>query len=213
MNRVVQYLAQDLVTRYWWVQSKEGLHFVPSRRRVRGQTVRIGLCGAIRRVYSSRPRPFVHRRFDQQHKPEYVMRRIREDYLGDSTVTIILIGTCTHSRRFVDWEIKASLQQGAALPNGLVGILLPSATPGLLRMRHAELPPRLSDNLAQAGVPGYAQYQPYPTSRQQVREWIEDAFNSRTRRAQYISNGRRMMSNYNSCANCGATHQSSMSES
>lgn len=138
--------------------------------------------------------------------PEYVMRRIREDYLGDSTVTIVLIGSCTHSRRFVDWEIKASLQQGAALPNGLVGILLPSATPGLLRMRHPELPPRFSDNLAQHGVPGYAQYQTYPTSHQQVREWIEDAFNSRTRRAQYISNGRTMMSNNNRCANCGVTH-------
>jgi hypothetical protein len=59
--------------------------------------------------------------------PEYVMRRIREIYLQDSTVTIVLIGTCTHSRRYVDWEIKASLRQGLVTPNGLIGIILPSA--------------------------------------------------------------------------------------
>lgn len=43
------------------------------------------------------------------NNPEYIMRRIREEKLGDSTVTIVLIGECTHSRRYVDWEIKASL--------------------------------------------------------------------------------------------------------
>ena len=57
--------------------------------------------------------------------PQYIMRRIREEKLQDSTVTIVLIGRCTHSRRYVDWEIKASLQQGQTLPNGLIGINLP----------------------------------------------------------------------------------------
>lgn len=45
--------------------------------------------------------------FDSNN-PEYIMRRIREEKLHDSTVTIVLIGNCTHSRRYVDWEIKAS---------------------------------------------------------------------------------------------------------
>src|SRR6516225_3936620 len=59
---------------------------------------------------------------------EYVMGEIRRTYLGDSTVTIVLLGKCTHSRRYVDWEIKASLRQGDIYtPNGLIGILLPSA--------------------------------------------------------------------------------------
>lgn len=30
---------------------------------------------------------------------DYVMRRIRQKYLDDSTVTIVLLGSCTHSRR------------------------------------------------------------------------------------------------------------------
>lgn len=73
---------------------------------------------------------------------DYVMSKIREKYLGDSTVTICLIGDCTHSRRFIDWELKASLRQGSYTPNGLLGILLPyKGDSGIL-------PPRLSENWA-----------------------------------------------------------------
>ncbi len=57
----------------------------------------------------------------------YVMRRIRESYLKDSTVTIVLIGKCTWARRYIDWEIQASLRHGVTVtPNGLLGIKLPS---------------------------------------------------------------------------------------
>ncbi len=42
--------------------------------------------------------------------PAYVMRRIRELYLGDSTVTIVMIGKCTWARRYVDWELQATLR-------------------------------------------------------------------------------------------------------
>ena len=33
---------------------------------------------------------------------DYVMSEIRKRYLKDSTVTIVLVGKCTWSRRFVD---------------------------------------------------------------------------------------------------------------
>jgi hypothetical protein len=36
------------------------------------------------------------------------MSEIRRKYLGNASVTIVLIGSCTHSRRYVDWEIKLS---------------------------------------------------------------------------------------------------------
>src|SRR5690554_849527 len=56
---------------------------------------------------------------------DYVMRRIRELYLQDSTVTIVLIGKCTWARRFVDWEVQASLRNPKdGYPNGLVAIQL-----------------------------------------------------------------------------------------
>jgi hypothetical protein len=34
--------------------------------------------------------------------PNYVMSQIRKRYLQDTTVTIVLVGSCTHSRRYVD---------------------------------------------------------------------------------------------------------------
>ena len=117
---------------------------------------------------------------------EYVMRRIREEYLEDSTVTIVLIGTCTHSRRFVDREIKASLQRGSKTPNGLLGILLSTAhrpnTPG--RPEFPNLPDRFNENLTS----GYAIYNYYPKASIELSGWIEQAFYARTARANLIRN-------------------------
>ena len=42
---------------------------------------------------------------------DYVMRRIREEYLSDTTVTLVFIGKETWTRKFVDWELAASLHQ------------------------------------------------------------------------------------------------------
>ena len=54
---------------------------------------------------------------------DYVMRRIRQEYLGDSSITLVMIGSCTWSRRYVDWELQASLRSGPAVtPNGVLGI-------------------------------------------------------------------------------------------
>jgi hypothetical protein len=136
--------------------------------------------------------------------PDYVMRRIREEYLADSTVTIVLIGTCTHSRRFVDWEIKASLQQGSKTPNGLLGILLPSAhRPNRLGVpEFPNLPNRFNENL----TTGYASYNYYPTDPAVLRGWIEHAFLARTGSPNLIRNGAPMMCNNRKCLNCWVTH-------
>ncbi len=37
---------------------------------------------------------------------------IRDNYLRDSTVTILLVGTETKSRKHVDWEIYSSMYDG-----------------------------------------------------------------------------------------------------
>lgn len=123
---------------------------------------------------------------------EYIMRRIREEKLGDSTVTIVLIGNCTHSRRYVDWEVRASLQQGKTLPNGLIAIQLP------YKNNKGYLPERVSDNIQRNGKKdiGYARYYTYPTSKDQLRKWIEDAYNARTSRADLICNVK-LMDKYN----------------
>ena len=132
--------------------------------------------------------------------PEYVMSQIRSKYLEDSTVTIVLIGKCTHSRRYVDWELKASLRQGSYTPNGLFGILLPS------QGSSAHLPDRLKQNWSAVTSNCYARYYSSPSSANQLGHWIEDAFTARTARANLISNSSSMMKYNAQCNVCGITH-------
>lgn len=130
----------------------------------------------------------------------YVMSRIREKYLGDSTVTLCLIGNCTHSRRYVDWELKTTLRQGSHTPNGLVGILLPTmGTSG-------NLPPRLTDNWNKDESKGFAIYRSYPSSANSLRGWIEDAFARRTSHASLIINSQDMMKYNRKCRVHDVTH-------
>jgi len=118
---------------------------------------------------------------------DYVMRRIRQLYLKDSTVTIVLIGKCTWSRRYVDWEIQASLRRGTTVtPNGLLGIKLPSY------LKKYGYPNRLNSNLKQSDeqTDCYARVYDYPTRKDVLAKWIDDAFNARTTKAHLIVNTR-----------------------
>ena len=58
----------------------------------------------------------------------YVMDEIRERYLTDSSVTIVLVGKCTWARRYVDWEVYSTLRNDKKnRRSGLLPITLPSA--------------------------------------------------------------------------------------
>ena len=130
---------------------------------------------------------------------DYVMRRIRELYLSDSTVTIVLIGKCTWARRYVDWEIQASLRHGAkTLPNGLLGIDLTSAG------KKPTVPNRLDINLPlKDGTKRYALWYDYPSSTTSLAAWIEDAFMARTdaARVKLINNPRERRMRSSPCPN------------
>lgn len=139
--------------------------------------------------------------FIDSNDSDYVMKRIRDKYLGDSTVTICMIGSCTHSRRYIDWELKTTLRQGAYTPNGLIGIVLPSLG------NSSHLPQRFKDNWNKEDeYKGYALYRSYPTSKDQLRAWIESAFDRRTTHAKYISNSQVMFKNNHNCLVHKKTH-------
>ena len=66
----------------------------------------------------------------ESEDPNYIMRKIREDYLSDSTVTIFLIGS--HSKETLGWneqqyikrELQASLFDGEGnTRNGILGVV------------------------------------------------------------------------------------------
>ena len=82
---------------------------------------------------------------DENLKPETIRVKIRDEYLVDTTVTIVLLGRRTKDRKFVDWEIASSLIDGALnTRNGLLGILLPDHPSS---MNQANTQQRFLDNL------------------------------------------------------------------
>lgn len=61
---------------------------------------------------------------------ESIRKIIRDDYLSDSTVTIVLVGTETKGRKHVDWEIYSSMYDGSVnKKSGILVIQLPSINP------------------------------------------------------------------------------------
>jgi hypothetical protein len=138
--------------------------------------------------------------FINSTNPEYVMTQIRKKYLLDTTVTIVLVGSCTHSRRYVDWELKSSLRQGEYTPNGVMGIILPS------KGNSAYLPPRLEANWSKGHVDCYARYWVYPKTAEELGSFIEDAYSARTTRAHLIKNSQEMMKYNSKCKICDVTH-------
>lgn len=80
---------------------------------------------------------------------EYVMRRIREDYITGTSCTIVLIGAETHKRKYIDWEIKATLDKQHAL----IGVHLPTAKRSDDGTKII-VPDRLHDNI----VSGFASF-------------------------------------------------------
>ena len=39
-----------------------------------------------------------------------IRRKIRDEFIADATVTIVLIGKCTWQQKYVDWKIGSSLR-------------------------------------------------------------------------------------------------------
>lgn len=125
---------------------------------------------------------------------DYIRDVIRTEYLRDSTVTIVLVGACTWARKFIDWEIYASLRDtSTAIHNGLLGILLPTNP-------IPKAPARLSDNVPLlSGDSAYGRYKAYPANSAILRTWIQDVFDARTERQSLINNGRTLRQRNGAC--------------
>lgn len=64
---------------------------------------------------------------------------IRDEYLRDSTVTIVLVGSETKRRKHVDWEIYSSMYDGAInKKSGILAIELPSTNGNLVFAAHGQ---------------------------------------------------------------------------
>ena len=115
---------------------------------------------------------------DSNLKPETIHQKIRDEYLRDSTVTVVLVGEHTWQRKFVDWEIGSSIRDTENNPrSGLLGILLPTY-PGSSSNTYDRytIPPRLHDNIEC----GFAKIYNWSDDPHRVQSWIHDAFKRRT---------------------------------
>ena len=109
---------------------------------------------------------------------ERVHQIIRDEYLRDSTVTVVLVGAHTWQRKFVDWEIGSSIRDTKNNPrSGLLGILLPTY-PGSASNTYDPytIPPRLYDNIECE----FAKIYNWSDDPRRVQSWIHDAFKRRT---------------------------------
>ena len=111
-------------------------------------------------------------------KTATVRQKIRDEYIRDATVTIVLIGPRTWQRKHVDWEIGSSIRNTKRNPRcGLLGIVLPNhSNYGQNEHNPHLIPPRLADN-ADEGDPYAEIYDwPNPWTPAKIAEWIHRAF-------------------------------------
>ena len=136
---------------------------------------------------------------DPYLKPDTIHQKIRNEYLRDSTVTVVLVGKHTWQRKFVDWEIGSSIRKTQYNSrSGLLRILLPTfprhtvlsgtLPPALsadirtiyfnripISYNYRTIPPRLHDNIEH----GFAKIYPWNDDPDTVQSWIHDAFKRR----------------------------------
>lgn len=119
---------------------------------------------------------------------DYIKDKIREEYLSNSTVTIVLLGAGTYGRKYVDWEISSSLRNDSVNKrSGLLVLTLPSMNGSAI------LPARVKDNWVEGDTDSsYALYRSTPAlwDKQTLRDFIEDAFTARTTKAHLVNNSR-----------------------
>lgn len=110
---------------------------------------------------------------------ETIRQKIRDEYLRDTSVTVVLIGAQTWQRKHVDWEIGSSIRHTQFNPrSGLLGILLP-AYPRSDRNSYNPytIPPRLYDNIQC----GFASIHNWTEDAATVQAWIHQAYLRKSR--------------------------------
>lgn len=130
---------------------------------------------------------------------DYVMRQIREKAIAGTSCTIVLIGKCTWARRYIDWEIAATLRNfDDSARGGLIGVQLPSAH----EHGWSRLPPRLDMNISSRdGVDtGYARVYPPAPSNGTIADWVVAAVARRDTLEPVTRSTSDLMANNRSCS-------------
>ena len=109
----------------------------------------------------------LERRIDSDNV-DYVMRRIREDFIAGSSCTVVLVGHATWGRKYVDWELMATLEK----EHGLIGVQLPTAPISATNL--VTVPERLGDNI-RSGFALWLSWQQLTASAVDLQRYVADA--------------------------------------
>ena len=110
-------------------------------------------------------------------KTATVRQKIRDEYIRDATVTIVLIGPRTWQRKHVDWEIGSSIRRTKRNPRcGLLGIVLPNHFNYRKRRNPRLLPPRLADKNKVEDPYAHIYDWPNPWAPAKIAMWMQRAF-------------------------------------
>jgi hypothetical protein len=120
-------------------------------------------------------------------KTDTIRSKIRDEFISDATVTVVLIGPKTWSRKHVDWEISSSIRDTKYNPRcGLLGIFLPTYpltadNNGIKRIFNPQtVPPRLYDNWKNQEN-RFANLYIWSEDTTTVKSWIHQAFLDRNK--------------------------------
>jgi len=107
-------------------------------------------------------------------KTETIRQKIRDEFIRNASVTIVLIGEETWKRKHIDWEISSSIRDTKLNSRtGLIGIILPSYPRNdISKYNQYTIPPRLYDNIKCK----FAKIYNWSNNPEDVRSWIHDAF-------------------------------------
>lgn len=112
-------------------------------------------------------------------KTETIRQKIRDEFIRDASVTVVLIGAETWKRKHVDWEISSSLRDTQLNSRtGLLGIVLPTyPRSDTTKYDQGTIPPRLQDNIECE----FARIYNWSNDPYEVQEWIHEAYLRRKR--------------------------------
>lgn len=96
-----------------------------------------------------------------------IRENIRDNYIKDASVLILLVGTETAKRKHIDWELYSSMYDGSVNKKlGILVIQLPSTTPRCYRAGYGDeekktIYPRNSDWISITDRTSYQERYPY----------------------------------------------------
>jgi hypothetical protein len=122
---------------------------------------------------------------------DYIKELIRKQHIDDTTVVVVLVGTTTRLKNYIDWEIFAGLSASTKGSAGLLAIMLPD-----LEFNQdwysLDMPDRLADNVKS----GYAKVYSWSYAKDHFFDIVDKAYHDRVIHKNKMMNDRHRMMSY-----------------